>query len=360
MPDCYLLEAKLPGGADLTKAAELAHQVVVLKSFHVADSSLTTYASSLHRFVKFGQDRLGVPPHAMLPTRPGEVVPQSRVELFIAYAADRYKPATIDNTLSALIDWHRSKRVSSSTVSNPDIKALMARVKRLAGPAGLPKGKTGLTKAMLRLVLCFVDALRTEQPASSPLYDRDDAWIVLGFFGLFRRSELVDLQMRDVELVEGHLPHIRVTIRRSKTDQRGAGATVFVTPANDGIDIWRRVKGWIVYRRGMGATASDPLFTPWRSDTLDMGNRHLASGQTLAERLKHYLFSLKDRCPELSVNPSSYGMHSLRRGGTVAAWESGQVDLVALAAHGSWRSWAIKAYLDKPSPRFMLGVSGNM
>jgi hypothetical protein len=37
-------------------------------------------------------------------------------------------------------------------------------------------------------------------------------------------------------------------------------------------------------------------------------------------------------------------MHSLRRGGTVAAWAGG-MDIEKLKAHGRWRSDAIKAYL---------------
>jgi hypothetical protein len=37
-------------------------------------------------------------------------------------------------------------------------------------------------------------------------------------------------------------------------------------------------------------------------------------------------------------------MHSLRRGGTVAAWAAG-MDKARLMAHGRWRSNAIKAYL---------------
>lgn len=48
----------------------------------------------------------------------------------------------------------------------------------------------------------------------------------------------------------------------------------------------------------------------------------------------------QDTAPTIADNPSSYGMHSLRRGGVVAAWQAG-VDIERLKAHGRWRSDAI-------------------
>jgi site-specific recombinase XerD len=49
---------------------------------------------------------------------------------------------------------------------------------------------------------------------------RDRALLLLGFATACRRSELVALNVEDLEAVEVGL---RVTIRRSKTDQEGQG-----------------------------------------------------------------------------------------------------------------------------------------
>ena len=54
---------------------------------------------------------------------------------------------------------------------------------------------------------------------------RDRAVLAFGMAGAFRRSELVALQAADVQWVEEGL---RVTVRRGKTDQEGAGATVAI------------------------------------------------------------------------------------------------------------------------------------
>jgi hypothetical protein len=48
---------------------------------------------------------------------------------------------------------------------------------------------------------------------------------LLGFAGAFRRSELVALDVTDLEFCDGGM---RVRIRRSKTDQEGGGDTIAI------------------------------------------------------------------------------------------------------------------------------------
>jgi site-specific recombinase XerC len=52
---------------------------------------------------------------------------------------------------------------------------------------------------------------------------RDRALLLLGFSGAFRRSELVATDVADVQVTREGLV---VTVRRSKTDQEGAGEKV--------------------------------------------------------------------------------------------------------------------------------------
>ena len=51
---------------------------------------------------------------------------------------------------------------------------------------------------------------------------RDKAILLVGFAGAFRRSEIVGLQVRDVQSSDAGLI---ITLRRSKTDQEGASFT---------------------------------------------------------------------------------------------------------------------------------------
>jgi integrase len=51
---------------------------------------------------------------------------------------------------------------------------------------------------------------------------RDKAILLLGFAGAFRRSEIVGLQVREIQIGDAGLI---ITLRRSKTDQEGASFT---------------------------------------------------------------------------------------------------------------------------------------
>jgi len=63
---------------------------------------------------------------------------------------------------------------------------------------------------------------------------RDRALLLLGFSGAFRRSELVALDVSDLEETDDGF---RITIRHSKTDQEGRGQVIAVLPR------WRVLPG---------------------------------------------------------------------------------------------------------------------
>jgi integrase len=71
----------------------------------------------------------------------------------------------------------------------------------------------------------IIAMLPVVSPNASLAAIRDRALRLLGFAGAFRRSELVALDLADVEeCPEG----LRITIRKSKTDQEGAGQVIAI------------------------------------------------------------------------------------------------------------------------------------
>jgi hypothetical protein len=136
-----------------SRAAEAAHKLVKLKSMNLAESSQNTYASGLHRFIDFGTKVAKSSMEEILPPSRGDQVPTKMVELFIARASEKYKPSTIQVTLNALTEWHKSKGVPDTTVRNESISKLMAAVKTSQGQAGQPQGKQGMSKSLLRVPL---------------------------------------------------------------------------------------------------------------------------------------------------------------------------------------------------------------
>jgi integrase len=325
----------------------------------VRESSQNTYASSLHRYITFWQTQVGKTLEEILPEtgiRTGEL------HLFLSYASAKYKYNTIASTVSALIDWHKDKGVAYTALSCKRTKDLLNTIKAEQGPAGMPAGKTGMTKAILHLLLKHIHTQRTTDPLMRHLYLRDFCWVLLGFFGMLRRSEIIALQIGDVSIAQqanSLAPYIEVTIRRSKNDRRGEGATVTIAGVSrDGLRIAQTLQEWLALRQRQGASPTDPLFTTWDLDRYYISTQAITNAETLNKRLRHYLSALIAHYPDLPVNPRTYGMHSLRRGGVMAAWKAG-IDVEKIKAHGRWKSDAIRAYLNT-TPEIRLMVTTAM
>ena len=100
----------------------------------------------------------------------------------------------------------------ASPTRDARVRASIRGIRRALGSA--VEQKTALSSEDLRAAFGSMgDELRD---------DRDRALLAVGFAGGFRRSELVALEVADLEEVpEGY----RVTVRRSKADQDGRGMT---------------------------------------------------------------------------------------------------------------------------------------
>lgn len=98
-----------------------------------------------------------------------------------------------------------------------------------------PKKKDALTLDRLRAVLLELD--------ESLQGLRDRALLLVGFAGAFRRSELAALDVEDLRFEERG---VVVTLRRSKTDQEGAGREIGI-PALDvaGLCPVRALRAWL-------------------------------------------------------------------------------------------------------------------
>jgi site-specific recombinase XerC len=110
--------------------------------------------------------------------------------------------------------------------------------------------------------------LATRPAPPSPLGARDRALLLLGFAAALRRSELVALCLGDATPVAGR--GLRVLVRRSKTDQHGAGQEVAIRPnhAEPALCPVLALEAWLEVRRQgadlaglpQDAAAEAPLF----------------------------------------------------------------------------------------------------
>jgi integrase len=159
---------------------------------------------------------------------------------------------------------------------------------------------------------------------------RDRALLLVGFAGAFRRSELVSLDVGDVEIRrEGLL----VTLRRSKTDQEAAGREVAI-PYGSNPDTCpvRALEAWLE----ASGIADGPL---WRA--VDKGGR-LQPGR-LSD--KAVALVVKKRAEAAGLDPDLYAGHSLRAGLATAAAAAGASERSIMEQTGHKSVQTVRRYI---------------
>jgi site-specific recombinase XerD len=138
---------------------------------------------------------------------------------YIAAYGGHLKVATIEHRLIAIHREHRDQG-HESPCKSPLVTQTMEGIRRRYGVA--PRRVRALLKEDLVEILVSVARQKPLKAA------RDKAMLLLGWAAALRRSELVALTVDDVV---SHTHGVELQIRKSKTDQRGAGQTVFVPMA---------------------------------------------------------------------------------------------------------------------------------
>lgn len=165
------------------------------------------------------------------------------VAAYIAECAGRLKVGSIQRRLNAIAEAHKATGLESPTPAGM-VRNTLKGIRRTLGTAATPKAPT-LTDDIRAMV---------ETTDAGPIGARDRALMLLGFAGAFRRSELVGLAIADCAFGRDGLT---VTLRRSKTDQDGAGRKIGIPyGSNPETCPVRAVQAWLAEA---GADAG-PLF----------------------------------------------------------------------------------------------------
>ena len=180
----------------------------------------------------------------------------------MADLAKAAKPATIDARLAAISAAHRAAGHDSPTKEEA-VRLVRRGVRRTLGTA--QRQVRPVTVPDLRTML--------EGLGTDPAGCRDRALLLLGFAGALRRSELVGLDVADItEGADG----LTVRLRRSKTDQEGAGRTVGIpygsNPVTCPVRAWRALARGLRHHRGSGLSPRGPPW-PHRRDTSQRARR---------------------------------------------------------------------------------------
>ncbi|MFP6868713.1 MAG: site-specific integrase [Nitrospinota bacterium] len=205
------------------------------------------------------------------------------------------KASTLGRRMAAIRLAHTSAGLEPPTASGV-VKTTMKGIRRKIGTKPTQKAPATCERIMEMASHC-PDTL---------LGYRDRAILLLGFAGAFRRSELAALMVADLEETENGL---RVHVRRSKTDQEGAGEVVPIIRGDRACPV-EAVKEWM----NAAGISEGPVF-----------RRMLKGGRVGAERLSPHSIGATVKCyAELAgYKAAEFGGHSFRAGFATSAAEKG-------------------------------------
>jgi site-specific recombinase XerD len=218
------------------------------------------------------------------------------VAAFIAAETGRgIKSSTIGRRVAGIRYSHKLAGYPSPT-DDERVKAVVRSARRTLGTAPTKKAAATSDK-----VLAMVAANRSDLASK-----RDRAILLLGFALAARRSELVALNVEDIqEFPEG----LRVTIRKSKTDQEGVGATIAVCRGSIACPV-AAIRDWLAAAN----IAEGPIFRPVGKGGKLKDTRLTAQSVALI---------VKAHAERLGFDPAVFAGHSLRAGFLTSAAAKG-------------------------------------
>lgn len=276
---------------DSTSHLALESGILKAKAFaenSKANSTRLSYESDFAHFQAFCE-RMGF---EALPASP------QAVAIYASELAESKAVSTIQRRVAAISHHHQSNGLDSPTL-HPAVKTVLKGIRRSKGTAAQQKAAVSVTT-----LRTMVQNLPTRRLIGA----RDTALILVGFFGAFRRSELVALNVEDVAFEPDGLV---VTIRRSKTDQIAEGRTIGIPfgASSDTCPV-RALRAWLM----KAEISSGPLFRGI--------NRH---GKVCSERLSPtgVARAVKRAAEAIGLDSSEFAGHSLRSGFATSAARAG-------------------------------------
>jgi site-specific recombinase XerD len=246
------------------------------------------------------------------------------VSLYLTYLSTKdVKMSTLKRRLVSIGVIHRLKGHYLDT-KHPSIIENIMGIKRRKG--SFQKGKKPLLINHLKLIINVIDNAQNEEIKKL----RDRSIILIGFSGGFRRNEIVSLDCEDLDFVQEGL---KITLKRSKTDQFGEGS-VKGLPYFDNSQYCPviSIRKWIEISK----INSGPLFRRFNKGS-KLSDKRL-SDQTVALLIKDYL-------KIAGIESTNYSGHSLRSGFATSAADLGVEERSIMAMTGHKSTEMVRRYI---------------
>lgn len=246
------------------------------------------------------------------------------VSLYLTHLSTKeVKLSTIKRRLVSIGVIHKMKGYYLDT-KHPVIVENLMGIKRRKGT--VQKGKKPILINDLKKILKAID----EQNIQDIKKLRDKSIILIGFSGGFRRNEIVSLDYEDLDFVHEGL---KITVKRSKTDQFGEGSIkalpYFEESVYCPVTILQR---WL----NISKISKGPLFRRFSKGSKLTSYR--LTDQTVALLIKNYLSIA-------GIDSKNYSGHSLRSGFATSAAESGAEERSIMAMTGHKSTEMVRRYI---------------
>lgn len=262
-----------------------------------SDNTRRAYQSDIRHFERWG---------GKLPASP-EIV----IKYLQSFAA-QLNARTLARRLIALRHWHEYQSFPDPT-SHLAVKKTLIGITRIHG-----KPKEKARSLSLEDLLTIIKYLENENSFTS---FRDNALLQIGYFGAFRRSELVAIKH---EHIDWRNEGIDILIPRSKTDQENTGQYCGIPFGKKPLCPVNALKNWL----DAAKIKQGAIF------------REIKKGDKLKERPLSHLavnFILKKRANECGLTyADQFSGHSLRRGLATSATLAG-TNIAAIMRQGRWK-----------------------
>jgi len=246
------------------------------------------------------------------------------VSLYLTHLSTKdAKISTLKRRLVSIGVIHKLKGHYLDT-KHPSIIENIMGIKRRKG--SFQKSKKPILINSLKKIINVIDQQNKEEIKKL----RDRSIILIGFSGGFRRNEIVSLDYDDLDFVpEG----LKVSIRRSKTDQFGEGFTKAL-PYFDSSQYCPVIS--LKKLLDLSKLNSGPVFRRFIKGSKLSENR--LTDQTVALLIKEYLNLA-------GIDNKNFSGHSLRSGFATSAAESGAEERSIMAMTGHKSTEMVRRYI---------------
>ena len=245
------------------------------------------------------------------------------VSLYLTHLSVNSKMSTLRRRLVSIGVVHKLKGHYLDTKHPVIIENLMG-IKRKKG--SIQTGKKPILINHLKQIINVIDEQKVEKIQKL----RNKTLILVGFSGGFRRTELVSIDYEDLDFVE---EGVKITLRRSKTDQFGEGQLKGLPYfTNEKYCPVTNLKNWIY----LSKIKTGPIF------------RRFAKGSILtSHRLtdQSVVLIIKDCLKKAGIENQNFSGHSLRSGFATVAAESGADERSIMEMTGHKTTQMVRRYI---------------